>query len=61
MIGDSITIRILDVSGDSIKVGIEAPRSVPVHREEIYRRIQEANIRAASSEMPPGDFLRRLK
>lgn len=61
IIGDGIVVRVLEVSGETVKVGIEAPRHIPVHREEVYRRIQEANLKAASSALPPADFLRKLK
>ena len=40
MIGDEIVITIVDVKGPQIRVGIEAPKSIPVHREEVYLRIQ---------------------
>jgi carbon storage regulator CsrA len=40
MVGDEVTFTILGVKGNQIKVGINAPRSVAVHREEIYKRIQ---------------------
>ena len=40
MIGDEITVSVLSVNGSQVKVGINAPRSVAVHREEIYKRIQ---------------------
>lgn len=43
MIGNDIEITILEVKGDQIKVGINAPKSVPVYRKEIYTQIQEAN------------------
>jgi len=46
-IGDSITIRVLDAKGGQVKLGVEAPDNVPVHREEIYLRILEENRRAA--------------
>ncbi|MGI6149912.1 MAG: carbon storage regulator CsrA [Firmicutes bacterium] len=47
MIGDNIKIIVVDVRGDQVKLGIDAPRDVVVHREEIYREIQAENARAA--------------
>lgn len=46
-IGDNITVKIVDLDGRHVKLGIEAPKSVAVNREEIYERIQREN-RAAS-------------
>lgn len=40
-IGDDIKIMVVDVRGDLVQIGIEAPRDVPVHREEIYKQIIE--------------------
>jgi carbon storage regulator len=40
MVGDEIRIVIVSVEGRNIKVGVEAPRDIPVHREEVYRRIR---------------------
>nr|WP_176456119.1 carbon storage regulator CsrA [Pseudomonas fluorescens]CEK42571.1 Carbon storage regulator [Pseudomonas fluorescens SBW25] len=39
-IGDDIVIRVLAVDGGQVRIGVEAPKEVPVHREEIYERIQ---------------------
>ena len=41
MVGDEVSVTVLGVKGNQVRVGIEAPRDVAVHREEIYQRIQE--------------------
>jgi carbon storage regulator len=46
-IGDNIRIVILDIKGSQVKLGIEAPSDVSVHREEIYEKIREENRRAS--------------
>lgn len=46
-IGDNIVVKIVDLDGRHVKLGIEAPKNVSVNREEIYERIQKEN-RAAS-------------
>lgn len=40
MVGDAVRITVLSVIGNQVRIGITAPRSVPVHREEIYERIK---------------------
>lgn len=55
-IGDDIKITFLDVSGRQVRIGIEAPKNVPVHRGEIYRSIQEQNLQAAASDANLSDL-----
>jgi carbon storage regulator len=53
MIGDSIVVTIVDIRGDKVRLGINAPAEIPVHRQEVYEAIQRENLRAARLE--PGD------
>jgi len=48
IIGNDIEITILEIKGEQVKIGINAPKSVPVYREEVYAQIKEANKEAAS-------------
>lgn len=60
MIGDDVVVTVLDVRGDVVRIGIRAPRSVPVHREEIFRELQTANREAASPNEDALAALRRM-
>ncbi len=53
IIGDNVVITIVDVRGDKVKLGIEAPREVSVHRQEVYDAIQRENRQAA--QLKPED------
>ncbi len=46
MIGGDIEITLLEIKGDQVKIGISAPKSVPIYRKEIYLQIQEENKQA---------------
>lgn len=46
-IGDDVTVTVLDIRGEVIRVGIQAPASVTVHRDELYRELRRANEQAA--------------
>ena len=47
IIGDNIVITIVDVRGDKVRLGIQAPKEIPVHRQEVYDAIQRENQRAS--------------
>lgn len=53
MIGDNIVITIVDIRGDKVRLGINAPTEIPVHRQEVYEAIQRENLRA--SRLDPKD------
>ena len=49
LIGDDIVITVLDIRGDGVRIGIDAPRGVRIQREEVVRAVSEANIAAADT------------
>ncbi len=53
MIGDDVTITVVDIRGDKVRLGIDAPRDVPVHRREVYDAIKRENQKAA--RLGPGE------
>ncbi len=53
MIGDEIVVTIVDIRGDKVRLGIQAPTDIPVHRREVFDAIQRENRRAA--ELTPND------
>ena len=54
MIGDEVTVTILGVKGNQVRVGVNAPKTVAVHREEIYERIQREEAGGGSAERAEG-------
>ncbi len=47
MIGDDVVITVVDIRGDKVRLGIEAPTSIPVHRQEVYDAIKRENEQAS--------------
>jgi carbon storage regulator len=47
IIGDNVVVTVVDVRGDKVKLGIEAPHDIPVHRREVYEAIRRENLQAA--------------
>jgi carbon storage regulator len=47
-IGDNVTVTVLDIKGGQVRIAIDAPREIAVHREEIYKRIQEQEENSSS-------------
>lgn len=59
-IAGQIKVVVLEVKAGQVRLGIEAPNSVQVHRDEVYARILDENRRAASSELVPADAFKQL-
>lgn len=57
IIDDNIEIIVTAVEGDTVKLGIQAPKHIPIHRKEVYLEIQEENKQATSSNLNLQDFL----
>lgn len=58
VIGDNIRVTVVDIRGDTVRLGITAPKSIPVYRQEIYEAIQRENIEAAKAKAEGLDALR---
>ena len=52
VINNNIEVTILEIKGDQVKIGINAPKSVPIYRKEIFLQIQEANKEAMTEQSP---------
>jgi carbon storage regulator len=61
MIGDDIEVSVLSIMGEKVRIGIQAPRDIPVFRREVYLEIQQENVAAGSSARAEvDDALKRL-
>lgn len=62
MIGEDIEIKIVEISGNVVKIGIEAPKDVQIHRKEVFDAIKSENIEAASKNIISlSEFAKRQK
>lgn len=61
VIGNDIRITVVQVKGEQARIGIDAPRSVPVNRLEVFEELEGANAAAAAASTSDLDFLRSMK
>ena len=61
MLGNDVEVTILEIKGDQVKLGISAPKSVPIYRKEIYLQIQESNKEAAEGNLPVDTLMKMIK
>ena len=57
MIGNEVTVTVLGVKGNQVRIGVNAPKDVAVHREEIYERIKREEDRDTRSDVPPAKII----
>ena len=60
LIGDDIIITVIDVRGEGVRIGFEAPKGIPIQRHEVVAAVSEANLAAASADAGAGDVLAGL-
>ncbi|MBN2091345.1 carbon storage regulator CsrA [candidate division KSB1 bacterium] len=60
IIGHNIKVMVTDIQGNQVRLGIEAPTEIPVHRGEIYERIKEQNEKALNTAKEANDLLGKI-
>jgi len=60
IIGHNIKVMVTDIQGNQVRLGIDAPYEIPVHRGEIYEKIKEENVKAADTTKDASELLTQL-
>ena len=60
MIGDEVEVHVLSLTGEKVRIGIEAPRAIPVFRKEVYLEIERESAAATSARAEVNEALKRL-
>jgi carbon storage regulator len=61
VIGGTITLTVIEVRGDTVRLGIDAPRDVRVHRAEVLEAVTASNVEAGQADVSTEEALRRLR
>ncbi len=61
MIGDDIEVSVIEITGKTIKLGIEAPKDIVVHRKEVYEAIKDENLQAVRKKSPKENIVSLLE
>jgi len=61
VIGNEITVTVVEVRNGQVRLGIEAPRSIEVHRKEVYEQVMAQNVAAASQAGSAADVVKRYQ
>ncbi len=60
VIGENVVVTIVDIRGDKVRLGIQAPGEIPVHRQEVYEAIRRENRKGVASDVPSSVTDQRL-
>ena len=52
MLGNDIEVTVLEIKGDQVKIGVKAPKTIPIYRRELYLQIRQSNKEAADGDIP---------
>lgn len=61
VIGNEVTVTVVEVRNGQVRLGIEAPRSIEVHRKEVYEQVMAQNVTAVSQAASAADIVKRMR